>query len=48
MNGKVDPLEDTQIINFELALADIGQVTKKLDDKDSLELLFLCFTLSPL
>lgn len=29
--GKVDPLEDTDVINFELALADVSQIEKRLD-----------------
>ncbi len=28
--GKVDPVEDTDVINFELALADITQIEKRL------------------
>ena len=28
--GKVDPVEDIDVINFELALADIGQIEKRL------------------
>ena len=27
--GKVDPVEDTDVINFELALADITQIEKR-------------------
>lgn len=26
VNGRVDPVEDISVINFELALADLGQV----------------------
>ena len=29
--GKVDPVEDTDVINFELALADITQIEKRLE-----------------
>lgn len=29
--GKVDPAADTDVINFELALADIGQLEKRLE-----------------
>jgi obg-like ATPase 1 len=29
--GKVDPLDDTDVINFELALADISQIEKRMD-----------------
>ena len=29
--GKVDPLDDTDVINFELALADVGQIEKRLE-----------------
>ena len=29
--GKVDPMEDTDVINFELALADITQIEKRLE-----------------
>lgn len=29
--GKVDSLEDADVINFELALADIGQIEKRLE-----------------
>jgi ribosome-binding ATPase YchF (GTP1/OBG family) len=29
--GKVDPLEDTDVINFELALADVAQIERRLD-----------------
>ncbi len=28
--GKVDPVEDIDVINFELALADISQIEKRL------------------
>ena len=31
VSGKVDPLDDTDVINFELALADIGQIEKRMD-----------------
>jgi obg-like ATPase 1 len=29
--GKVDPAEDTDVINFELALADVAQIEKRLE-----------------
>lgn len=29
--GKVDPVEDAEVINFELALADVSQIEKRLD-----------------
>lgn len=29
--GKVDPLEDIDVINLELALADLGQIEKRLE-----------------
>lgn len=29
--GKVDPLADIDVINFELALSDIGQIEKRLE-----------------
>ncbi len=29
--GKVDPVEDSDVINFELALADITQIEKRLE-----------------
>ena len=29
--GKVDPLADIDVINFELALADIGQIERRLE-----------------
>ena len=29
--GKVDPVEDTDVINFELALSDIAQIEKRLE-----------------
>lgn len=29
--GKVDPVEDTDVINFELALSDVAQIEKRLD-----------------
>lgn len=29
--GKVDPIDDTDVINFELALADISQIEKRLE-----------------
>lgn len=29
--GKVDPIEDTDVINFELALSDVSQIEKRLD-----------------
>lgn len=29
--GKVDPAADTDVINFELALADIGQLEKRIE-----------------
>ena len=29
--GKVDPEADTDVINFELALADIGQLEKRIE-----------------
>ena len=31
VNGKVDPAEDAETINFELALADVGQIEKRLE-----------------
>ncbi len=31
MAGKVDPVEDIDVINFELALADITQIEKRLE-----------------
>lgn len=31
MNGKVDPAEDVETINFELALADVAQIEKRLE-----------------
>ena len=31
VNGKVDPAEDAETINFELALADIAQIEKRLE-----------------
>ena len=31
MNGKVDPAEDAETINFELALADVSQIEKRLE-----------------
>jgi ribosome-binding ATPase YchF (GTP1/OBG family) len=31
VSGKVDPVDDTDVINFELALADVAQVEKRLD-----------------
>lgn len=31
VSGKVDPKEDTAIINFELALADVTQIEKRID-----------------
>lgn len=31
VSGKVDPLDDTDTINFELVLADVGQVEKRLE-----------------
>lgn len=30
MEGKISPADDTDVINFELALADVGQVEKRL------------------
>lgn len=29
--GKVDPVEDAEVINFELALSDVSQIEKRLD-----------------
>ena len=31
VNGKVDPAEDVETINFELALADVSQIEKRLE-----------------
>jgi ribosome-binding ATPase YchF (GTP1/OBG family) len=31
VSGKVDPLDDIDVINLELALADLGQIEKRLD-----------------
>ena len=31
VNGKVDPAEDAETINFELALADVTQIEKRLE-----------------
>ena len=31
VNGKVDPAEDAETINFELALADVAQIEKRLE-----------------
>lgn len=31
VNGKVDPAEDVETINFELALADVTQIEKRLE-----------------
>jgi obg-like ATPase 1 len=31
VSGKVDPLDDTDVINFELVLADVAQVEKRLE-----------------
>jgi obg-like ATPase 1 len=31
VSGKVDPLDDTDVINFELALADVSQIEKRLE-----------------
>ena len=31
VNGKVDPAEDSETINFELALADVAQIEKRLE-----------------
>ena len=31
VSGKIDPTEDTDVINFELALADVGQIEKRLE-----------------
>lgn len=31
VNGKIDALEDIDVINFELALADVGQVERRME-----------------
>jgi GTP-binding protein YchF len=31
VSGKVDPLDDTDVINFELALADVSQIEKRME-----------------
>lgn len=31
VNGRVDPAEDAETINFELALADVAQIEKRLE-----------------
>ena len=31
MNGKVDPVDDSDVINFELALADISQIERRME-----------------
>ncbi|KAG1658050.1 hypothetical protein FOA52_008304, partial [Chlamydomonas sp. UWO 241] len=31
VSGKVDPLEDIEVINLELALSDLGQIEKRLE-----------------
>lgn len=31
VSGKVDPTDDTDVINFELALADVAQIEKRLE-----------------
>lgn len=36
VNGSIDPLRDIEIINLELALADLEQVTKKLEKDEKL------------
>ena len=36
VNGSIDPLRDIEIINLELALADLEQVTKKLERDEKL------------
>ena len=35
VSGRVDPVEDIDVINFELALADITQIERRCDDWSS-------------
>ena len=31
VNNKVDPVDDSDVINFELALSDVGQIERRID-----------------
>ena len=31
VNNRVDPVDDAETINFELALADVGQIERRMD-----------------
>ena len=31
VNGKVDPVDDSDVINFELALADVAQIERRME-----------------